>query len=150
MSLIRGKPLLDRDDRKDRPSSACRRRLPLSTEDDEEALLDFDWAPTVDIDETADEFQIRAELRDVNKEDVKVSVNDRVLCIEGERKRGKAGEGAEEHRVEPYYGSFRRTFALPDGVDEGQVRADFTSGVLNVRLPKSERPKPSSIPVKVT
>jgi len=109
----------------------------------------FDWSPTVDIVETPEEFQIKAELPEVKKEDVKVSVDGGVLRIEGERKQEKEEKGKKYHRIERSYGSFLRTFRLPDNVDEGKVQADFKDGVLCVRLHKAEKTKPKAIEVKV-
>lgn len=114
-----------------------------------DAMTTFDWAPTVDVIETAEEFQIKAELPEVTKEEVKVSVDAGVLRIEGERKQEKEEKGKKYHRVERSYGSFLRTFALPDNVDESKVKAEFKDGVLNVRLPKAEKAKPKAIEVKV-
>jgi HSP20 family protein len=114
-----------------------------------DALTVFDWAPTVDIVETPEEFQIKAELPEVKKEDVKVSVDNGVIRIEGERKQDKEEKGKKYHRIERSYGSFLRTFTLPDNVDESKVQAEFKDGVLNVRLRKADKAKPKSIEVKV-
>jgi HSP20 family protein len=103
----------------------------------------------VDIVETDDEYLIKAELPEVRREDVKVSVENGVLTIRGERKLEKEANGKKLHRVERYYGSFLRTFVVPDNVDETKVRAEFKDGVLNVHLPKSEKAKPRAIEVKV-
>ncbi len=120
-----------------------------STEGNKDALTVFDWAPNVDILETPEEFQIKAELPDIKKDDVKVSVDAGVLRIEGERKQEKEDKGKKYHRIERSYGSFLRTFSLPDNIDESQVQADFKDGVLNVRLRKSQKAKPKAIEVKV-
>lgn len=114
-----------------------------------DAMMTFDWAPTVDIAETPEEFQIKVELPEVKKEDVKVSVDHGVLRLEGERKQEKEEKGKKYHRIERSYGSFLRTFSLPDNVDDTKVRAEFKDGMLNVRLPKIERAKPRAIEVKV-
>jgi HSP20 family protein len=113
------------------------------------AMTVFDWAPSVDIVETPEAFQIKAELPEVKKDDVKISVDGGVLRIEGERKQEKEEKGKKYHRIERSYGSFLRTFSLPDNVDESKVQADFKDGILNVRLPKSEKSKPRAIEVKV-
>jgi HSP20 family protein len=108
-----------------------------------------DWVPSVDVSETDGEYQIKAEIPDVKKEDVKVTVEDGVLTIQGERKQEKEEKGKKYHRVECSYGSFVRSFTLPDLVDEGKVKAEFKDGVLNLKLPKSEKAKPKSIEVKI-
>jgi HSP20 family protein len=108
-----------------------------------------DWTPTVDISETDGEYQIRAEIPDVKKEDVKVTVEDGVLTIQGERKQEKEEKGKRYHRIERSYGSFVRSFSLPDVIDEEKVKAEFKDGVLSLHLPKSEKAKPKAIEVKV-
>jgi HSP20 family protein len=114
-----------------------------------DALTAFDWAPGVDISETPTEFQIHAELPAVKKDDVKVSIDARILLIQGHRHQDTEQKDKKYHRVERSYGSFARTFTLPDNVDGSQVHADFKDGVLNVRLPKTDKPKLRAIEVKV-
>ncbi len=114
-----------------------------------EAIVVADWAPSVDVSETDGEYQIKAEIPDVKKEDVKVTLEDGVLTIHGERKFEKEEKGKKYHRVERSYGSFVRSFALPDLVDEANVKAEFKDGVLNLKLPKSEKVKPKAIEVTV-
>jgi HSP20 family protein len=114
-----------------------------------ETMVVADWVPTVDVSETDGEYQIKAEIPDVKKEDVKVTVEDGVLTIQGERKQEKEEKGKKYHRVERSYGSFIRSFTLPDLVDEEKVKAEFKDGVLNLRLPKSEKAKPKAIEVTV-
>ncbi len=109
----------------------------------------FDWTPTVDIAETEEEFHIKAELPAVKRDDVKLSVDNGVLRIEGERKQEKEEKRKRYHRVERSYGSFMRTFILPDNVDDAKVRAEFKDGVLDVRIPKAEKARPKSIEVKI-
>jgi HSP20 family protein len=117
---------------------------------DKDALVGFDWAPTVDITETPEEFQIKAELPEVKKEDVKIRVEDGVLSISGERKQEKEEQNKKWHRVERSYGSFMRTFTLPANIDEAKIRADYKDGMLTMRLPKSATAKPKSVEVKIS
>jgi HSP20 family protein len=114
-----------------------------------ETMIVADWIPAVDVSETDGEFQIKAEIPDVKKEDVKVTLEDGVLTIQGQRKQEKEEKGTKYHRVERTYGSFVRSFTLPDLVDEEKVKAEFKDGVLNLKLPKSEKAKPKAIEVKV-
>jgi HSP20 family protein len=114
-----------------------------------ETMIVADWAPSVDISETESEYQIKAEIPDVKKEDVKVTLEDGVLTIQGERKHEKEEKGKKYHRIERSYGSFVRTFSLPDVIDDDKVKAEFKDGVLNLHLPKSEKAKPKAIDVKV-
>ncbi len=151
MSLIRWERFRELEDMSERLNRALGHAAPArqSAEGQKDTLAVFDWAPNVDILETLEEFQIKAELPDVKKEDVKVTVDDGVLRIQGERKQEKEDKGKKYHRIERSYGTFLRTFALADNIDEGQVQADFKDGVLNIRLRKTEKAKPKSIEVKV-
>jgi HSP20 family protein len=114
-----------------------------------EALTVADWAPTVDIVEDDKEYLIKAEIPGVDREDVKVSVEEGVLTIQGERKQEKEEKGKRFHRIERSYGTFLRTFSLPEDVAEDKVKAEFKNGVLTVHLPKAEKSKPKAIEVKV-
>ena len=114
-----------------------------------ETLTVADWSPTVDISETDGEYLIKAELPEVKKDDVKVTLEDGILTIQGERRREKDEKTTKYHRVERSYGSFVRSFSLPDQVDENGVKAEYKDGMLNLRIPKSEKAKPRAIEVKV-
>jgi HSP20 family protein len=116
----------------------------------DESLALADWAPLVDVMETDMDFQIRAELPGVEKKDVKLSVEDRVLLISGHRDQEKEEKGKRYHRVERAYGRFARSFTVPDSVDGQKVTAELKNGMLTVRLPKSEKARPKSIEVQVT
>ena len=89
------------------------------------------------------------EVPDIKKENVKVTVENGVLMISGERKQEKEEKGKKFHRVERYYGTFRRSFTLPDSVDEAKVSATFKDGMLNLDIPKTEKAKPKAIEVKI-
>ncbi|MFC4257584.1 Hsp20/alpha crystallin family protein [Marinobacter lacisalsi] len=108
-----------------------------------------DWAPAVDIKETKEAFVIEAELPGMKKEDVKVTVHDGVLTIQGERKKEEETGDDKHHRVERVYGSFLRRFTLPDNVDEDSIRARFKEGVLSLTLTKAEPAEPKAIEVAV-
>jgi HSP20 family protein len=109
-----------------------------------------EWVPVVDVMETEEDFQIRAELPGVDKKDVKLSVENGVLMISGHREQEKEEKGKRYHKIERSYGSFARSFTMPDIVDEQKVTAEFKNGVLTVRLPKSEKARPKSIEVQIT
>lgn len=115
----------------------------------EEAMTVAEWAPLVDITEDEKEYLIKAELPEVKKDDVKVSVQDGILTISGERKSEKEEKNKKFHRVEWAYGSFSRSFTLPEDADADKVAGDFKDGVLKVHVPKSEKAKPKKIEVKV-
>jgi HSP20 family protein len=115
----------------------------------EETMTVSEWTPLVDITEDEKEYLIKAELPEVKKEDVKVTVENGTLSITGERKVEKEEKGKKYHRVERAYGSFMRSFTLPEGTTGDKVSAEFKDGVLKVHLPKSEEAKPKSIDVRV-
>jgi HSP20 family protein len=114
-----------------------------------ELMTVAEWAPSVDISEDDKEWLVQADLPEVKKEDVKVTVENGVLCITGERKFEKEEKGRKYHRVERSYGNFVRSFTLPEGADHARVAAEFKDGVLKVHLPKAAQAKPKSIEVKV-
>jgi len=118
--------------------------------DGRENMTVAEWYPLVDISEDDKEFVIKAELPEVKKDDVKVTVENGVLTITGERKFEKEEKNKRYHRVERAYGSFTRSFTLPDDADPAQVAAEFKHGLLTVRLAKSEQARPKSIDVKVS
>jgi HSP20 family protein len=108
------------------------------------------WAPSADISETDKEYLIRAELPAVKKEDVQVTLDDGVITIKGERKQSREDKNEKFHRVESFYGSFERSFSLPDNVHADAIRCESKDGVLSVHIPKSEasKQKPKQIAVQ--
>lgn len=108
-----------------------------------------DWSPQVDIAETPKEFTIKAEIPEVKKDDVKISIDSGVVTIQGERKQEKEEKDKKFHRIERFYGSFSRSFSLPDNVDAGAAQATFKDGVLTLQIPKTAEAKPKAIEVKV-
>lgn len=133
-----------------RLSSFFGRRVPLPKGGGEgEEFTLTTWAPRVDIAEDDKEYVINAELPGVNKEDVKVSVENGTLSISGERKTEKEEKGKKYHRVEQTYGTFMRTFALPESSSGEKISAEFRDGILKVHLPKDEKAKAKAIEVKI-
>ena len=108
------------------------------------------WAPLVDITEDDKEYLIKAELPEVKKNDVKVRVEDGVLYLSGVRNLEKEEKGKRYHRVERAYGSFTRTFSLPEDADPEQVNAEFKDGILSVHVAKDKNARPKAIEVKVS
>ena len=108
-----------------------------------------EWIPPVDIAEDEKEYLITAELPEVKKEDVKVTVEHGRLVISGERKfeREEKEKDRKYHRIERSYGTFLRSFALPDTATSENVVAEFKEGVLRVRIPKSEKMRPKTVTV---
>jgi HSP20 family protein len=117
---------------------------------DKETMTVAQWAPAVDITEDEKEYLVKAELPDMKKEEVKVTVENGEMKISGERKLEKEEKNKKYHRIERSYGSFVRTFSLPDTVSGDKVNAEFKDGLLTVHLPKDETAKPKTIDVKVS
>ncbi len=117
---------------------------------EEENITVPEWAPLVDIAEDEKEYLIKVELPEVQKDDVKVRVENGTLTISGERKAEKEEKNRKFHRVERYYGRFERSFSIPDEVEADNVKAEFKDGVLRVHLAKSEKARPKQIEVKVS
>jgi HSP20 family protein len=107
------------------------------------------WTPACDIYETEKDIVIKAELPEVDKKDVVVSLENNLLSIRGERKFNEETKRDNYHRVERRYGQFIRTFTLPTYIQAGKIVAEFKDGVLNITLPKTEEVKPKLIEVKV-
>ncbi len=107
------------------------------------------WSPVVDILEEENQYIVRAELPGVDKNDVKITVENSQLTIRGEKKQEEEKEGRNYHRVERSYGSFYRSFSLPTTVLSSKIEAAFADGVLTVTIPKAEEAKPKAIEVKV-
>ena len=105
------------------------------------------WMPTVDISETENGYEIRAELPGVSEDDVNVSVTDNVLTVKGEKRQEAETEGKNYRRVERRYGSFQRRFSLPTEVETDDIKAEFNGGVLTLSIPKPEAVKPTEIPI---
>jgi HSP20 family protein len=116
----------------------------------EEPMRVADWAPLVDISEDHKEYLIKAELPEVKKEDVKITLEDGMLTITGDRKFEKEENGKKYHRVERAYGSFVRTFGLPDDASPGKISADFKDGVLKVHLAKDKKARPQQVEINVS
>jgi len=100
------------------------------------------WRPLADISETDTEYLIKAELPDVKREDIKVTFEQGLLTVSGERRQEKKQNNENEIRVESFYGSFSRSFSLPDNVDPKGIQAECKDGVLKVRIPKTKPTQP--------
>jgi HSP20 family protein len=147
MALVRWDPMRELEEMQGRLN-----RLfgigPARPGEHEESFLG-EWSPRVDIQESEQDYTVKADLPEVKKEDVKVALQDGVLTVQGERKREKEEKNKTFHRVEREYGKFVRRFALPNEIDESKVVAEFKDGVLCVRLPKSPKATPKAIDVKI-
>lgn len=117
--------------------------LPTEREDAAERV----WAPRVDIYDTKDAVIIKAELPGVDKNDIKVDVDGRVLTLKGERKTEEEKKGNSYYRREMFFGTFERNFTLPEAVDPGLIKAEYKDGVLHLEVPKPEERKPRQIAI---
>ena len=107
----------------------------------------YNWAPSVDISETDDKFEVRAELPGVAKDDLHVSVKDNLLTLSGEKRQGDVDDTQNYRRVERRYGSFQRRFTLPSEVATDDIKAEYSDGVLTLSIPKPEVAKPTEVPI---
>ena len=107
------------------------------------------WSPSVDIYETENELVLKADLPDVDQKNIDVRVENQTLTIAGERKFEKADSSKGYHRIERNYGTFVRSFAVPNSFDTDHINASYRNGVLSVSLPKKEAAKPRQIKVEV-
>ncbi|MDJ0779729.1 MAG: Hsp20/alpha crystallin family protein [Gammaproteobacteria bacterium] len=110
-----------------------------------------DWAPSVDIEEADDRYQIKADLPGVARDDIEVKLENGVLSIRGEKRSEKTTgeEGSKQHRTERFHGTFARSFTLPEAVRADAIDASYRDGVLTLTIPKAEDVKPRSIDIKI-
>jgi HSP20 family protein len=107
------------------------------------------WAPAVDIYETENELVLKADVPEVESKDVDVRVENQTLTIAGQRKFEKQDSAAGYHRMERNYGTFTRSFAIPNTFDTEKISASYKNGVLTVTMPKKDAAKPRQIKVEV-
>ncbi len=107
------------------------------------------WSPAMDVSETENEILVHADLPGLSKDQIKVSLENNVLTIKGEKRQESDNKDKQFHRSERSYGSFTRSFRLPSEVAAGKISASYKDGVLALTLPKSEAAKPKEIEVKV-
>ena len=146
MHVIQWQPFRDVDDMFNRFVAETVRRWPPQGM---AAQPGREWAPAADVSETDDEYIIKAELPEVRKEDVSITVQDGVLTLAGERRQEKRAEQERVHRIERFYGSFARRFALPENADEQAIRAECRDGVIVIHIPKQrvEEQQPRQIEI---
>jgi HSP20 family protein len=135
-----------RQNRYNRFLSGCPNRIGSG---DIHSLAVADWSPEVDISQDDHEYLLKADLPEMKKEDVRVTVEDGMLSVSGERKGEKEDPKRKFHRTERFFGNFRRSFTLPDDADSTKVTAEFRNGVLKVHLPTTPTARSKAIEVKV-
>ena len=107
------------------------------------------WNPAVDVKENEESFVLTADIPGLTKKDVKISINNRVLNLHGERKEEKENEDGKFYYRERHIGSFSRSFQLPETVNEDGIQASFRNGVLSIELPKLEESLPKDLEIKI-
>ena|ERR1035437_9915750 len=143
MNIVRWEPLREMDEFFRRYAPA--RSRGIASKNGEEVS----WMPAANISETNKEYLIKAELPEMKKEDVNITLQNGVITIAGERKHIKEDNDENTLRVESVYGMFSRSFALPDGIDSSAIRAESKDGILSVHIPKTPAVMPKRIDIKV-
>jgi len=123
--------------------------LPIS-KPSEQTLTMFDWTPAVNITETEKAYQVRADLPGVKKEDIKLTHENGVLAISGERRHELKETKGKVHREESAFGSFCRSFTLPDDADAEHIEALHKDGALTVTIPRSAPKQPKAQPIRIS
>ncbi|USE35850.1 Hsp20/alpha crystallin family protein [Endozoicomonas sp. SCSIO W0465] len=144
MSLTLWDPFVEMENLLDKYGRSSRKSLPNASEQSMEV---GDWMPSADIVENPESFNVKLEIPGVDRDDVKVTVENNVLSIKGEKK--YQYEDKKHHRIECSYGSFVRSFTLPNSVDGEKVEAVYNNGTLELVLPKQEKAKPRLLEIKV-
>ena len=148
MTLVRWNPIREfaqLEERLDRAFSDAYARG-----SDEGLMTSGSWVPPVDIYQNGDhELVLKAEVPDMTRDDIDITVDNGTLTIKGEKKLATDVKEEQFHRIERRYGTFSRSFSLPQTVDTGKVAAEYRNGVLTVRLPLREEAKPRQIKVDV-
>ena len=147
MRVIKWEPFRDMDDVFDRFFTDAYRRLPRRAADVQPS---FDWAPPADVSETEGEYLIKAEIAEVPREALSLTVQDGVLTLSGERRQEKREDGERMHRVERQFGSFARRFALPEDANDQAISAESRDGIVTIHIPKHKvaQPQPRQIQVQ--
>jgi HSP20 family protein len=147
MALVRWRPLGDFVDIRDEIDRLFDTFLPAKSE--AEYPVTTAWVPRVDVAETDNEVVVTTELPGVERKDVKLSVEDNVLTIGGEKKQENETKEKNYHCVERRYGTFSRSFTLPTRIQADKVKATFKDGILTMKLPKAEEAKTKEIPIEI-
>ena len=149
MSIIRWEPFRDLVSTQDRFNQLFNDTFARAFGDQQE-VSPRAWIPPVDIFETGDSLVLKAKLPGINPDDVEIRVEDNTLYLKGERKFEKEVKEENLHRVERSYGTFTRSFALPNTINADTVKAEYESGVLTLTMPKREEAKPRTIKINVS
>jgi HSP20 family protein len=149
MSIIRWEPFHDPVSTQDRFNQLFNHTFARALGDQQE-VSPRAWVPPVDIYETGDSLVLKAELPGINPDEVEIRVEDNTLYLKGERKFEKEVKEENLHRVERSYGTFTRSFALPNTIDADKVKAEYENCILTLTMPKREEAKPRTIKINVS
>jgi HSP20 family protein len=149
MNLVRFDPFRDLRTVHDRIDRLFNEAVQRRTGESEDEPLRASWLPAVDVHENESEITLRAELPGMKEEDIELTIDRGRLTVQGEKRLEKEDTDGDYRRIESSYGSFYRSFPLPDTVDQENIKARFENGVLYVTLPKTEAAKPKRIELKI-
>jgi HSP20 family protein len=148
--LVTWNPLRELDEAQNRFNRFFLAGFPNRMGSDEiHSLAVADWSPEVDISEDDQGYLLKADLPQMKKDDVRVTVEDGILSVSGERKGEKEDQKRKYHRIERSFGTFRRSFTLPEDADSTKVTAEFRDGVLKVHLPTTTKVRSKALEIKV-
>jgi HSP20 family protein len=147
MAIVRFEPFRDLTTQREYVRLLKEAFSPMSSETEVSTRA---WAPPVDIYETEDAIVLKAELPGIDPKGVEVRVEDNTLYLKGERNYEKEVKEQNYHRIERSYGSFARSFSLPNSIDAEKVKAEYKDGLLTLTMPKREEAKPKTIKIDVT
>ncbi|MBI3941311.1 MAG: Hsp20/alpha crystallin family protein [Acidobacteria bacterium] len=150
MAIQRWDPLRDLVSLQDRMNKLFEDSMSRSRAGGDDAIVAAAWAPAVDIYETDKEIVIKAELPEIDKKDLEVRIENNTLTIRGERRLESETKKENYHRIERSYGTFARSFGLPDAVDPEAVDATFRDGILKLVLHKRSETRARSIKIETT
>ena len=116
------------------------------------SMFEFDWSPSVDVVENEHSVNVKAEIPGIDEKDLKVTLENNILCIAGEKREERREEDKKSRSVvsERRFGSFHRAISLPEGIREENIKASFKNGVLKIEIPKDEAAKPKKITIDVS
>ncbi len=147
MTLVRWRPFRDLYNLQDEVNRMFEGFFDRGTRQIEDGGM---WLPATDIYETKDDVVVSLELPGMKRDDIKVSVQDNILTIRGEKHQEKEDKDTNYHRLERNYGFFTRSFSLPTMVKADKIKAAYENGILRVELPKAEEVKPKEIPITIS
>jgi HSP20 family protein len=149
MAIIRWDPFRDLVTLRDRMNRLFEDAV-STARTDEKDMISSSWAPAVDIYEDEKQLVLTAELPGINEKDVDIKIEDNTLIIHGERKLEKETREENYHRIERAYGSFYRSFTLPNHIDQDKIQAEHENGVLKIVMPKKPELQPRKVKILKT